>query len=283
MVVTSLDNKSSEEDIAKEKKKNLIWLWVFSILIILFGVGSIVFIVLSLQPVGDVPDEVCIVLYEYQINGIPVVERSTRHLAQIHAVQKYMTWVSKIFILSADKNGMDDTLKATFVPFTGSAAEAFQYMPQIPGITSHAIFLDDRTIPLREVKKAYFYSMTAPRMFNIFHEQSELNFFANYLELPTLPCLVTDLEKVKLASDWQSLMFREISEEKIVLFNNMNMDVMILGNLVDNATNQFNIILKKPPLFITFHVNPNQTPENQTAANNIIANFLLTLMKDQVV
>jgi hypothetical protein len=279
MVATGLENKS-EDEIAKEKKKNLVWLWVFSILIILFGVGSIVFIVLSLQPVGDVPDEVCIVLYEYQINGVPVIERSSRHLAQIHAVQKYMSWISKIFVLSADKSGPDEVLKATFVPFTGTAEEAFQYMPSIPDITSHAIFFDDRTLPLREVKKAYFYSMKAPRMFNIFHEQSELDFFINYLELPTLPCLVTDLEKVKVSPDWRSLIFREISEEKIVLFNNMNVDVMIVGNLITNATNQFNIILKKPPLFITFHVNGNQSAENLTSANNIIANFLLTLMKD---
>lgn len=265
------------QNLQKDKDRNTVWLWVFTILIILFGVGSIIFIVLGLQPQSTVPDVVCVVLYEHQVNGISDVSRATRHLAQIHAVQKYMTWVKSIFVLSANKSGLDEVLHVTFVPFVGTSEEAFKYMPNIPGITPHAIYLDDRTLPLRNIRKSYFFSTSAPRLFNIFHEQSELDFFENYLELPTMPCLVTDLEKLKLAPDWKSLVFREISEEKIVLFNAMNTDVMIVGNLIDNANNQFSVILKKPPLFITFHVNQAQSAEDQLAANNVIANFLLTL------
>jgi hypothetical protein len=175
-------------------------------------------------------------------------------------------------VLSATQNGYDDVLGATFIPFSGTLSEAFEYMPSIPEIQNHAIFLSDMTIPFRQVQKSYFFMNGAPRIFNIFREQSEVDFFSDYLELPTMPTLVTDLQKLKEAQGWKDLVFREVTEERVVLKSDMNRDIFIVSSIPDNTQDQFANLIKSKPLFITFHVSPND-PDPDTA-NNAIADFL---------
>ena len=252
-----------------------LWMWVVCILILCFAAGTIFIIIIGLDPQITHPEEVDVVLYEYQSSpGVTVTSRLPRHLAQIHGVRKYMSWVRKIYVLSAVQDGFDESLGVTFVQFSGDLPSAFAYMPQIPEIAEHAIFLGDMTFPCRIVSKSFFYSVSGPRVFNIFRDQSEVDFFQSYLELPTMPVAVLSLKEMGHSPSWQDTVFSEVTEEKIVLYNEMNRDVMINGAMTANAQKQFKILTKYPPVFVTFHVNANQV-ERETA-NALIVSYLET-------
>jgi len=245
------------------------WLWIFVGLTLCFVVGTIVIVVLSLEQTNtSVPEKIDVVLYERPA----IASRMSRHIFQARAVQQYMSWVNNIYVLSANQTGYDDILNVTFVPFQGSLSEAFEYMPTIPNILSHAIFLSDMTLPLRIIYKNYFFANGAPRIFNIFREQSEVDFFARYLELPTMPTLATDLEKLREAQNWRDLVFREVTEERVVLRGDMNRDVLVVSNMPDNTEDQFTKLTQYRPLFVTFHVSPEDTDPD--TCNNLISDFL---------
>jgi hypothetical protein len=261
----------SVDHAAELKTKHAIskWLWIFVALTLVFVVGTIVIVVLSLEQTNtSIPAKIDVVIYERPT----VASRMSRHIFQSRAVYQYMPWTNHIYVLSATQDGFDDVLNVTFVPFNGTLSEAFEYMPSIPNIMSHAIFLSDMTLPFRNVQKSYFFANGAPRIFNIFREQSEVDFFTDYLELPTMPTLVTDLEKLREAGNWQDLVFREVTEERVVLRGDMNRDIFIISSMPDNTQDQFSKLVEIRPLFITFHVSPKDTDPD--TSNNLIADFL---------
>lgn len=253
----------------KSQTGDRVWLGIVIFLILGFLAGVITLLVLSLQysshtDVGDID----VVLYQNNDDT-----RSQRTLPQIHAILQNMPWVNNIFVLTSREPDPAITSLATHVAFTGNHEEAFEYMPDIPGIAAHTIFLDDRTFPFRTTKTSYMYSQDNPRIFNVFREQSEVIFFQQYVELPTLPTLVVDLAKLKEhPQTWRDLVFREVTEERIALKADMNRDVFVLSTMANNATSQFTQLDNNPPLFATFHV-PDTDP-NVAAANKQLNAYL---------
>lgn len=254
-----------------EKKREDRWIWIIGALCLAFAVVTIVIIVIALEPSSSgIPSEIDIVLYQSP-------SRPSRYIPQSKAVHRYMGWARNVYVLSSTLNpGWDPTLNIEVVPFVGSASQAFEYMPLITGIASHSIFLSDMTVPFRDVKKTYMFYQTRPRIFNIFRDQAEVNFLSRYLELPTMPVLSTDLEKLNdPPRTWQDLVFREITEERIVMREDMNRDVFVVSSMLQNVEKQFEKLVSTPPLFATFHVNPDNDP-NPTLSNNTLMVFLST-------
>lgn len=267
-----LELKSLEaSDELKHKSAISKWIWIFVALTLVFVAGTIVVVILSLEQTrASVPEKIDVVIYEQPT----VASRMSRHIYQARAVQQYMQWTNNIYVLSSTQDGYDDILRVTFIPFNGTLSEAFEYMPQIPNIMNHAIFLSDMTLPFRVVHKNYFFSNGYPRIFNIFREQSEVDFFTDYLELPTMPILATDIAKLRESGNWQSLVFREVTEERVVLRGDMQRDIFIVSSMPDNTQDQFDQLLENRPLFVTFHVSPKDVDPD--TSNNLIADFLLT-------
>lgn len=277
---TLLANQVKELDEQTKKQqahdaKMTVSFWVFCALTVIFGIGSIVFIVLGLINTSNQSHVVDVVLYEHQSPaGEVTASRMSRHIMQSYYVHKHMKWINKIYVLSASKEGYDNILDVTFVPFKGLVEDAFLYMCKIPNVSEFAMFLSDMTFPFREVRKSYMYTMSNHRIFNVFRDEREVAFFKNYLELPTLPVMVVHMSTLAKSENWMDLVFRESTEEKITLFNEMNRDVMIYGNSVNNAQNQFSLLKRHPPLFATFHANPNQSQKEHLQSQHLIANFL---------
>jgi len=266
------------------------WFWIFCLFIILFSVGTIVVIALALQDSGVVTSDIDVVLYSYQLPAqstltttaaattAAAVAREPRYVAQIHAVRKYMPWVNNIFVLrpTSSTSTTTETSGATLVPFDGTDVQAFAHMPHIPTISDYAIFMGDYTFPLRTIKRSYLSTQGKRRMFNVFREQSEMEFFKDYLESSsTMPCLVTDLQLLKSSQSWTDMIFQEITEEKVVLSNDMNRDMMISGRMPTNIATQLQLVSAAQPHFVTFHVNNNQTPAEIQSAHSMIHQFLL--------
>jgi hypothetical protein len=263
---TSVKEKEEEEEDPRFLRR---WFWIFVVLLLLFLVATIVIVIIAIEENNEsLPEQIDVVLYERP--GQPL--RLARHLTQITAIQKYMNWINHIYILSPTQTGVNDELNVTFVPFTGTLSEAFEYMPDIPGIVDHSIFLSDQTYPFRDVKKSYMFSESQPRIFNIFREQSEVIFFATYLE-ETMPTLVTDLVKLREPPQtWTDLVFREVTEERIILRNDINRDIFVVSTMPENAQKQFEILQSSRPLFATFHIS--SADPNPDTSNNILNEFL---------
>lgn len=269
-LISSLQRKQNKRMPRKKSKTgDRVWLGVVIFLILGFLAGVITLLILSLQysshsHTGDID----VVLYQHSDDT-----RSQRTLPQIHAVLQNMPWINNIFVLTSQDPDPAVAALATYVSFAGNHEDAFEYMPDIPGVAANTIFLDDRTFPFRPTKSSYMYSQDNPRMFNVFREQSEVIFFQQYVELPTLPTLVVDLAKLKEhPQTWRDLVFREVTEERITLKADMNRDVFVLSTMVNNAASQFTQLDDNPPVFATFHV-PDTDP-NVTAANQQLNTYL---------
>lgn len=255
----------------KKNKKNRLkkWVWIFVAALLLFVVATIVIVIVAIEQTSETyPEVIDVVLYIRPNDPL----RMSRYIAQAKSVQLYMDWVRNIYVLSPNDAISTSLLGVTFVRFSGTLAEAFEFMPNIEGIAEDAVFLSDQTFPFRSVKKSFLFSGNQPRMFNIFREQSEVNFFSDYLE-PTMPTLVTDL--VKLREDpqtWQDLVFRVVTEERVTLRSDINRDIFIVSNMTSNAQKQFDKLTKHRPLFATFHIGP-ANPDNDVS-NNLLNAFL---------
>jgi hypothetical protein len=264
--------EGTASDIRAEARWTRKWFWLFMFLIVLFSVAIIVIIIVAMeQTKQNLPKNIDVVLYERPNEPT----RLSRHIWQARAVHKYMNWVKRVFVLSPTQSGEDVGLGVTFVPFSGTLSEAFEFMPDIPDIGENAIFLSDMTLPFREVRKEFMFFESNPRMFNIFREQAEVSFFASYLELPTMPTLVTDLVKLKEPPQtWTDLVFREVTEESVTLRTEMNRDVFVVSSMMANSEKQFDKLTDNRPLFATFHVST--ADPNPDASNQLLNTFLAT-------
>lgn len=264
------------------------WFWIFGFLMLACLVGIVVVITLALQTTSDDGRDIDVVLYQYPVGNetnsttnnsavaMPAITaRTPRLVAQVYAVRLFMPWVRNVYVLGSKD---DQTEGATFVSFAGTPEEAFAYMPNIPGVAPWAIFLSDYALPLRPVKRSYWFTQGKRRMFNVFRDETEVAFFRGDLEDMTLPCLVTDLALLKSSQNWHDMVFREVTEEKVVLCNDMNRDVMIAGRLRDNMNIQLQLLADDPPYFATFHVSKNQTPADAQIAHEGILKFFAEVL-----
>lgn len=265
------NNSEQDPKISDEQKLEERWTWIIVALCLAFAVVTVVIVVMALEYVPEaLPEQMDVVLYQS-----PETSRMMRYVPQSKAVWRHMPWVNRVYVLSQFASpGYDQALDVHFVAFTGTVSEAFEFMPDIPEISSHAIFLGDMTVPFREVKKTYLFYQSIPRMFNVFREQSEVNFFQTYLELPTMPVLSTDMSKLKEPPQtWQDLVYREVTEERVVNREDMNRDVFVVSTMLSNVQAQFDKLVSSPPLFATFHINP-ADPDHELA-NTTLTVFLI--------
>ena len=230
-------------------RKSAAWIWVFLVLIVLLLSGTVVvFILASQRASAALPDEVDVVLHVRPDNPT----RAARHIYQARAVRKHMPWVRQVFVLSPNEPEVRATEFYTYVPFSGTGDEAYNFMPDIAGIANHAMFLADQTLPWRYVSKSFLFIQGQPRLFNYFRDTAEASFFQDYLET-TWPALVADLPKLKEEPrTWQNLVFREVTEEQLVLRNDMNRDVFVVSSMATNSQLQFDALQAHAPLFATF-------------------------------
>lgn len=254
---------------ALEEAKTSPWVWVFVVLCLLLCAGTVVVIVLAFEEHESIPEDIDVVLVTSTDPN-----RNQRYLYQAKAVVQYMPWVRRIFVLNENQQGFDPALGVWFVSFVGPLDQAFEFMPVIPGIAGHALFLSDMTFPWRAVPKSYLFSCSTPRLFNVFRDAAEETFFSYALELPTMPCLVTDLNRLRASTSWQELVFREVTEERVVLNRGMNRDLMLMGSNTPNITLQLRALQNDPPVFATFHINPQQPVTDLAQANQTLSQFL---------
>lgn len=268
-------NDLNEPETKAEKRTVRTWIWIFILFLLLFLVGSIVIVIIAIEEGGQtLPEKIDVVLFIRPGSSTPLTLRAARYKTQARAVQKYMPWVNKIWVLSpTHASGEDADLGVTYVNVNkDTVAGAFEYMPSITDIAEYAIFLSDQTYPFRPVKKSFLFFDSRPRMFNIFREQSEVNLLQEYLE-DTMPTLVTEIKKLnKDPKTWQKLVFREITSNRVVLRNDMNRDILMDGGMTDNLEDQFTQLTNNRPLFATFHSGIADTAP--TTSNTLLNSFL---------
>lgn len=279
------------------KKNNpKLWIWILSIFIFLFIIAIIVLAVLSTENnQSSLPSTIDIV----------IIERSEldNTQQQVTAINDFMTFRNNIYILTSShpdgEADFDNISNVFYVNFTESGTtyenqlnSYFLEMSAIknkdnsvPNIQQHAIFLGDQTYPMRGVRKEYlFCNGSNPRLFNIFRDQSEINFFNgstlsdnitifNY----TAPFLVSNLAlftDAPAVSTVEDFMLLELTEEQATLRSDLNRDILLKGvpgvDYIDNYQSQFTTLDDKPPYFATFHISGSiGSTERQQAVNSL--------------
>ncbi len=234
---------------AKAKSERVAF-WVFIFFIVLFAAATVTIVIIAVEQTNSsLPEKIDVVIYRPPSGE---ASRLERYKHQARAVRENMNWVNQVFVLSASPVEGSDF---EHVPFEGTHEEAFEFMPSVPNVQQYAVFLGDRTIPVSGIKKGYLFHLDRPRIANIFRNQSEVNLFEQYLELPTMPLFVADMNKLaEEPRTWTDLVFREVTEERIVLRSDMNRDVFVISTMLANANKQFDNLETLPPLFATFHV-----------------------------
>ncbi len=229
------------------------WMWILGSLFLLFLVASIVIVIVAVSNSGaSLPKHIDLVLHD-RGNGLLA--------SQLKAVQKYMTFCHKIFVLSPTKTG--DIEGVTYIPFTSTnVGEGFLAMATIADVADHAMYLGDSVYPFRKIRKTYLFFGDRPRMFNAFRDASEQVFFesAGYSYAEKLPTFVVDIKILKevnaaggtTQAKLNSLYFRSITEDRVVIRNDINREVFINDGAADNVTKQFTKLDDYPPLFGTF-------------------------------
>ncbi len=240
-----------ERGIQAERRETSYWTWFAFFIIFALIITIIVITIVGIeQAAAELPDKIDVVLY----NQPDVAHRKDRYIYQARAIKKYMGFVNKVYVLNSGKTGDNTDLDVTFVDFTGTEAEAFQHMNNISGISEHAIFFSDYTLPMFTVYKTNLFAGGAkPRLFNYFRDAAEVGFYSSYLET-TLPAFVGKMSTLGETTTWQDYLFRETTEERVVLRNDFVKDVFVVSSMTQNSDLQFKNIKDYRPLFTTFHI-----------------------------
>lgn len=240
------------------------WMYAFIFFIILFLIAALVIIIIALVKTdGDLPDVVDVVLLD---------RNRERETGMRKAINKYMPWVNKIYVLSPNKSGVHDEM--TYINFSGTQSAAFQAIPNIPFLSPHVMFLGDQTVPCRPVPKTYLFNGPRPRVFNILESQAVTDFFANYSE-PVEPTMVADVEIIRKSSTTDNYILRTALTEVVTVANHLRRNVYLIGNLTDwekVIDSQLSQLEELPPLFVTVHLK--EGTEHYTALNNKWKDFL---------
>jgi len=234
------------------------WLWILSLVFLVFMLATLAVVVVAVTGNGSsLPKKIDVVLFD---RGAGVVK------AQIKAVQTYMKWCNALYVLSTTQNEVKDGV--TYVKIDSTDLNtAFLAIESLDGIAEHALFLADYTLPFRTVLKQYLFYNDRPRLFNYFRDYTE-EIFVTHMDFPveTLPTMVLNVATLKEVKDKTQLsatetvnryIFRAITEERIVVRNDMNREIYIDGSMEDNATIQFDKLKSQPPVFATFFPKPN--------------------------
>lgn len=250
-------------------KVHAAWATAAVFFIALLLIASIVIVVLALETGdADLPETIDVVLLD---------RGRDRERGMANAVLKYMDWVNNIYVLSSDHSGVQNGL--TYVSFSGTQAEAFNFIPEIPGISAHAIFLSDQTIPCRRVHKTYLFNMERPRAFNVLESQAYVQQFATVREALE-PVMVADVENIRKSEltggETNDYVLRTAVTDIISVNNSMKRDLFLYSTVSDwsaIADGQIESLEEEPPLFATFHI----TGRYSSELNHKVVNFLNTI------
>jgi hypothetical protein len=218
-----------------------VWSQAAIFFILLFIAGSLFIIIYALSSNGnDLPENIDVVLLD---------QRRDRERGQANAVLKYMPWVNNIWVLSPEHDGVKNGL--TYISFNGTQAEAFQKIPDIPGIADHAIFLSDQTIPCAEVHKTYLFKGSRPRVFNVLENPAVTALFADQRETIE-PTIVAAVDTIDISTDTNDYVRRASITEVVSVNNSMKRDIYFYD--VNLTEVQLKNLEDDPPLFATLHV-----------------------------
>jgi hypothetical protein len=261
-----IDNFSDDFIITDSKKSYAInWTWVFLFLLFSLLVSLIVITIVSIEKYkAKLPKKIDVVLY----NEPDIEYRKDRYVYQIRAIRKYMKFVNNIYVLNSTKTEKDTVQNVTYVNFKGTEEEAFQHIPSIEGVAEHVIYMSDKTFPTDHIYKNYLFCGSKPRLFNYFRDKAEEDFFNDKLE-STFPTFSMDVSLLKDSSSSNDFLYRTLTEERIVLRNDLNRDVFIDSEMTGNVDKQFEKIVNYTPLFVTFHIS-----NDVQVANNKLNVFL---------
>lgn len=259
-----VETKETPED--KRFLRRWLGVMVFFILVMLGGTIAII-IVATKSHTAVLPDHIDAILLERGHN---------RHLSQIKAIETHMGWIRHIYVYVTTDQTLptSDQDHITYLPIapTDALTNAFMAPAGESGVASHMLFLGDYTFPYRKVEKAYLFNDTQPRMFNYFRDAAEASFFSTYLT-PTMPTFVLTKDTLQAANgDFNLFMLRELTEERVLLRNDMDRDIFVVASLLDtdNLTQQFTGLAHATPLFATFHVYPLDNTNAHAKLNELL-------------
>jgi len=309
---------------SKDEVSYYMWMWAFVIFIFIFIVATIVVVVIAVEETDDkLPKDIDIVIIERDPAQNPSEGRTEEdkivtvndRLSTLHArlVDKHLKFRNNIYILAHPDlgitegsatvaTGVDDcyyvNADAT-VPAPSTDAELlnayFMAMKDVksvvgvPDISSHAIFLSDRTFPLRRVYKTTMFHHEHPRMFNVFRNEAEQKVLGtDYYEYtpPSFPTAIASLDSTFLKeSDTYSqqvdkiVMLAKTGQETFVR-NDFNRDVLFHSdevgatNVIVNKTEQTRELDRHTPLFATFHF----SGVDKTTADAAMKEYLVSVI-----
>ena len=267
--MTSILEISRDEKLV-EKQSATQWWWIFVVLILALITGTIVIVIFATHEKHEsLPDKIDVVLYD---------RGRGRSDQQVIACRQNITFVNNIYILSSTITEKSTVQNVTYLPFSGSISSCLEFIPKIPGIAEHAMFLSDQTFPFRKITKKYMFYGQRPRLFNIFRDQSEVNFFTAWLE-ETMPTFVMSVSLLRDSTDWKTFIFKEVTSERTALRHDMNRDIFITSALSANSAKQLSILDSVSPIFATFHIS--ETDPNQTEANAQLTKYLREKFVDE--
>jgi hypothetical protein len=238
------------KEMDKPRELSQKWKWAFLLLIFVFTAGIVTIIAVALSSIKEnLPSSVDIVMWD---------RNRGRSNYQIAAVRAYMKFYRHIYVLTS--NNYTDEIDVTYVNYTGNTSDivsAFEYMTNISGISTHAMFISDQVFPYRPIQKSDLFVDSYPRAFNIFEDSSVVDFFVNYRE-NTLATLVCELEQLSLLKSYNLFLLGEITDNRMSVRNDFSRQVYInsdINHLGNNASvdQQFAYIDEYKPLFATFH------------------------------
>ena len=217
---------------------------------------------------------------------------------QIKAIDEHLSFRNNIFVLSDQETAdlskeykVNHVYNFKFQP-TGNDSILHQYFMAvptiqnqkkiIPNIAPNFMFLSDQTVPMRKLHKSAMFRESKPRMFNVFRDKAETDYFLEYFT-PTVPTLsqtldmYNDLPKdiTDHKKEVERIILREITENGAVLRADMNLDVFINSEMETNSNKQLTNLTKHEPLFATFHI----SGSNLENAKNKMITYLKSRFK----
>lgn len=253
---------------------------VFLIALVI-ATGVVIGLALS-QKETTLPSPIDIVVYETP-ESVPVLE------PQLTAIVQNMPFRNNIYILTSNParaNGpanLTNISQAFFarVTLTGTTQEEvvrefFNFIPQlkdlsnVPNIADHFLFLGNQTVPFRTINTSTLFYNKRPRAFNVFRDTAEVTTLSPFFTY-TAPCFVAQTKFAGVSIE--NFLLLSISQDRIVLRNDFMRDIFVnqdTGELQNNYNIQFSELVRKSPLFASFHV----TGQNQTSAFEDLGRFL---------
>jgi hypothetical protein len=249
----------------------------------IFFVATILLIIYSLQEQDSkLPDKIDVVVI-IRAEGMGI------HHQQIKAIDEHMPFRNNIFVLSDQATGdvskkykVNNVYNFKFEPKLDTESILHQYflaVPQILNIAPNFIFLSDQTVPMRKLRKSAMFRESKPRMFNVFRDKAETDYFLDYFN-ETVPTLSQTLELYNdppnhrdYKKEVADIIFREITEYGAVLRSDMNLDVIINSEMETNSNKQLTNLTKHEPLFATFHISGDSEKAKDTMLTYLKSRF----------